>query len=206
MKELFIDFNNLNKKDQGKITKGSVIPRPVAWITSFNSEGVINLAPFSYFNALSSSLVAISFQRKGLLKKDTANNILYSKEAVINIPSIELLADLDISSKEIDSNLSELTLTNLTLVDSKKIKVPGIKEVKIRLETKLVEHIKLFDYTNTTVEADLLIMRIVGASFNEEVYDQNNNYVLFDKLNPISRLGGPYYGSTKVIKDFTRKF
>lgn len=200
------DFNELNNKEQGKLLKGSIIPRPIAWVTTTNQAGVVNLAPFSYFNMMTSSLVSISFRRNGKIKKDTARNILLNKEAVINIPDLTLIKQLDLSSKEVDSNISEVEMVGLKTVSSKKVSVPGLLDAKIKLEAKLVDHIKLYDYTNSFVEADLIILRIVGVSLSNDVYDKEKNYVLFSKLNPISRLGGPDYGTVEVIKNFTREF
>lgn len=202
---IYRDFSKLEKNDQSKILKGSIIPRPIAWITSINQVGIINVAPFSYFNVISSSLVSVSIQRKGKIKKDTTNNILFNKEAVINIANIDLIEQLDATSQEVISDISELTLTNLTVTPSKKVSVPGITEAPIKLEAKLVDHVKLYDYTNTFVEADLLILRIIGASINKEVINEEKNYISHTKLKPLARLGGPTFATITPIK-YERKY
>lgn len=206
MSFVYIDFNELNKKEQGKLLKGSILPRPIAWITSVSKMNVINLAPFSYFNMVSSSLVIVSFQRNGKIKKDTARNIIDNKEAVINIGDLSLIKELDYSSIEVDSNISEVDLLKLKTSKSTKVSVPGLEDAKVKLEVKLVDHQKLYDYTNTFVEADLLILRVVGVNVSSDVYDIEKNYIYTDKLNPLSRLGGPDYGKTVMITDFKREF
>lgn len=206
MSYVYKDFDLLNKKEQGKLLKGSIVPRPIAWISSCNKDDLVNLAPFSYFNMVNSSTVMVSFQRTGNIKKDTANNILLKKEAVINIANESLIKELDDSSITLDSNVSELRLSNLKLVKSNKVSIPGILEAPIRLEVKLLNHIELMNYDNSLVESDLMILRVVGATFNEELIDTNKNYILIDKLNPISRLGGPDYGKTILDTKYKRMF
>lgn len=206
MSFIYRDFDLLDQKEQGKLLKGSIVPRPIAWITTSNEDNLINLAPFSYFNMVNSSTVMVSFRRFGNRKKDTANNILLKKEAVINIADDTLIKELDDSSIELDSNVSELTLNSLNLINSTKVSVPGILEAPIKLEVILLNHLELMNYDNSVVESDLMILRVVGASFNDEVIDQDKNYVLLDKLNPISRLGGPDYGKTILDKKYKRNF
>ena len=206
MSFIYRDFDLLDQKEQGKLLKGSIVPRPIAWITTSNEDNLINLAPFSYFNMVNSSTVMVSFRRFGSRKKDTANNILLKKEAVINIADNTLIKELDDSSIELDSNVSELTLNSLNLINSTKVSVPGILEAPIKLEVILLNHLELMNYDNSVVESDLMILRVVGASFNDEVIDQDKNYVLLDKLNPISRLGGPDYGKTILDKKYKRNF
>lgn len=206
MSFIYRDFDLLDQKEQAKLLKGSIVPRPIAWITTSNKDNLINLAPFSYFNMVNSSTVMISFRRFGNRKKDTANNILLKKEAVINIADDTLIKELDDSSIELDSNVSELTLNSLNLINSTKVSVPGILEAPIKLEVILLNHLELMNYDNSVVESDLMILRVIGASFNDEVIDQDKNYVLLDKLNPISRLGGPDYGKTILDKKYKRNF
>lgn len=200
-----LDFNNLSKKDQGKIVKGSVIPRPIAWITSLNDNGSTNLAPFSYFTVLSSSLLAVSFQKTANSKKDTFVNIMREKEAVIHIVDKSLLEQMDLSAKPLDRNVSEVDLTNLKLEPSLKVKTPGLSEALIRLEVTLVSSIPLMDFNNQEEDADLVILRVIGAILNDKVYDSKNNYILVDKLQPVARLAGVDYGEILSI-DYKRKF
>lgn len=206
MKFINRDFDNLNDKDQKKILQGSIIPRPIAWISTKNENDLVNLAPFSFFNMVSSSLVVISIQKLNGENKDTLNNLLLNKEGVINIAGKSLLKELDITSKVIDSTESEVDLTNLNLVNSTKVNVPGILEAPIRLEVRLENVIDLNNYNNTDIEATLVVLRVVAAALHESVYDSERGYILGEVLEPISRLGGPNYGTVNIIKDFKRNF
>ena len=92
-------MKNLDSKTRQKIVQGSVIPRPIAWLTTLNTDNSINLAPFSYFTMLSSTMVGVSIQRVAGKQKDTARNLLRTKEAVIQIPDRSLLKLMDLSAK-----------------------------------------------------------------------------------------------------------
>ncbi|WP_034552463.1 flavin reductase family protein [Carnobacterium funditum] len=205
MTKLKIDFDTIDEKSRMKLVKGSIIPRPIAWITSLNENGSVNLAPFSYFNVVSPTLVVVSFQRNGDKQKDTFVNIFREKEAVIHIVDESLIDAMDKSSTPLERNKSEVELTNLTLSSSMKIKTPGIEEALIRFEVVLEESITLKNYQKDDEEADLVILRVIGSIVDEKVYDSKQGYVLSDVLRPIARLGGTDYASIKTIP-FKRQF
>lgn len=201
------NYDEIDERLQKNITQGSIIPRPIAWITTTNNDGTTNLAPFSHFSMLTSTMVSVSILRNSNNEfKDTTRNILKTKEAVIHIPDINLIEQLDISSKPLLPNISEIDLTNLTLTNSKVIKTKAIKDAKIRFEVILENHLELSDYTNTFVQADLLILRIKFAHLNELVFDNEKGYILHEQLRPIARLSGPSYAEIVEIKSFQRKF
>lgn len=200
------DFAKLDRKQRMKLIKGSIIPRPIAWITTKNADESINLAPFSYFNMLSSTLVGVSFVRgEAGRQKDTLRNLLREKEAVINIPDLSLIAQVDQSSEPLPENESEVSLTGLTLTGSRSVSTPGIKEAKIRLETVLEQHLPLLEMDGNETEADLVLLRIRYAHIRQDVFDEEKEYILHEKLDPLARLGGPYYAVSRAVEGFTRK-
>lgn len=198
------NFSEVSEKDRGKIIQGSVVPRPIAWVSTANEAGIINLAPFSYFQMLSKSLVAISFLRLDGKMKHTPTNILKTKEAVIHIADQSLNAKLDLTSKMVDEDISEVILAKLTLTDSMIVKTKGIKEPKIRLEVKLEQHLELKN-NDGIVDADLMILRVVYAHLAKDIYDIKTGYIDIIKLNPLTRLAGPNYGKV-VLNNFKREF
>lgn len=205
MSKINIDFDQVVGRTQGNIVKGSVVPRPIAWITTLNSDGSINLAPFSYFTAVSSTLLAVSFQKTKTKQKDTFVNILREKEAVVHIVDESLLEAMDKTGASLDLNESEMSLIDLTLSPSLKVKTPGLSEALIRLEVVYDQSISLTNYKNTREDADLVILRVIGAIVDESVYDRENNYILTDNLKPVARLAGADYAISKKI-DFKREF
>ena len=199
-------MKNLDSKTRQKIVQGSVIPRPIAWLTTLNTDNSINLAPFSYFTMLSSTMVGVSIQRVAGKQKDTARNLLRTKEVVIQIPDRSLLKLMDLSAKPLDENHSEIDLTGLTTVASDLVKVPGLQDAKIRMEAFLETSIPLEDYNKQEIEADLFLLRIEAAHLADTVYDQDKNYVLHENLEPLARLAGPNYATINTITYFQRQF
>lgn len=205
MTKHYEDFDSIDPSRRAKIVKGSVIPRPIAWVTSLNPNGSVNLAPFSFFTALSPTLLAVSFQKNENFQKDTFLNIIREQEAVIHLVDESLIDVMDQTSFPLEFGKSEMELVNLTLTSSNKIKTPGIKEALIRFEVKLESTLELKDYDHKEGEADLVILRVIAAEMDDQVFDEDKAYVLAEKLNPIARLGGNAYAGIKIL-DYKRKF
>lgn len=205
MNKFKLDFDLLNKTEIGKIIKGSIIPRPIAWITSLNETKSINLAPFSYFTILSPTLLLISFQKNQTKQKDTFLNIIREKEAVIHIVDESLIETMDKTAKPLKINDSEVDLTNLILTSSLKIKTPGIRKALIRFEVTLEQTLSLMNYEKTEEEANVVILRVVAAILDEEIYDNDSGYILANKLKPVGRLAGADYTGINKL-DFKRRF
>ena len=181
-----IDFEALENKGLYKLLIGSVVPRPIAFVTSVSHAGVLNGAPFSYFSVVSSEppLLSISIRKEGNEPKDTLRNILQKNEFVIHIVSKNYLEAVNQSSFQYPQSVSEIEVTGLTTIKSHRIDVMGVKEAKIRFECVLEQVVDL-------PGSVLVIGRVVYAHFDESVYHQGK--ILIDKLEPISRLAGSSY-------------
>ncbi len=180
-----------------KLIQGSVIPRPIAWVSTRNENGTINLAPFSYFNMLSDSMVAISFQVKDQQHKDTFRNLLAHKQGVIHIVDGNLLEEMDITGMPLERNQSELQYVDLKLASSQIVETPTIDEALISLEVTYEQDIALRSTSTDEVDAHLVLLRVVAMSVDRSVFNAEKGYILADVLNPVARLAGPNYG--KVI-------
>jgi flavin reductase (DIM6/NTAB) family NADH-FMN oxidoreductase RutF len=185
---MVIDPKTLSSREIYTLLVGAVVPRPIAFITSLNSFGHVNAAPYSFFNAIASSppLVIISATRKNGAMKHTAENILHAKEFVVNIVTEQLLQSMNIPSGDLPSEISEIEQSNLTPVPSVSIRTPRIAESPVNFECVLHQHLEV---GNEPV--DLIIGEIVQFHVNDELYsmgdiDQKN-------LRPIARMGGKYY-------------
>lgn len=189
-----ISFNskNLSPKEQYKLMIGSVIPRPIAFVTTQFENGQINLAPFSFYNIVSHkpAIISISVQRQNGQMKDTASNILKQKEAVIHSVTSSTLEAVNQAAKSLGRGQSELALTGMTLVDSSSIKTPGVSEALTRFEAKLYQHVPILDEQNQVI-ADLLLLKIVHFHMDEKVYQ--DGYISAQALELISRLAGSDY-------------
>ena len=193
----------LDKKQQYKLVSGSVIPRPIAWVTSLSKDGsVVNAAPFSFFSAASNELplLTVAILRKDGVIKDTARNILDQKEAVIHIIDQSVVEEMNRTSAPLPPDQSEIDQTQLTLIDSLSVKVPSIAEAKIRFEGVLHQYIPVKNEKDEVV-TDFFFIRVTDFFFDETVFDQEKEYILTDKLNPVARLAGNQYAT--LDEEFT---
>ncbi len=189
----------LSERDNYKFMIGSIIPRPIALITTVSKENVLNIAPFSYFNIVTSNppIVSVAFQRKNGEFKDTARNIIDNKEAVIHIVDTENVDNTNETAASLLANESELDRTSFTLGTSEKVKIPSLNEAKIRFEVELFDHIKVEE--DGVIGADLLLLKIKEYHIDQEIYQEGR--IDPDGLNAVSRLAGHDYA--EVGRRFT---
>ncbi|MFD3257973.1 flavin reductase family protein [Paenibacillus lentus] len=189
-----IDPAAQSERDNYKLLIGSVIPRPIAFVTTLSEKGVLNAAPFSYFSIVSSSppLLSIAVQRKNGEAKDTARNAIARGELVIHIVDESMAAAVNETAANLPPEESEIALTRLSPIASEVVAVPGIREAKVRMECVLDQSVTLGG-TEEAPTTDLLIARVVRFIMDEEIY--KNGYIDPVKLNPVSRLAGSFYAS-----------
>ncbi|PSM00474.1 flavin reductase family protein [Bacillus subtilis] len=194
--------DQLSAKDTYKLLSGTVIPRPIAFVTTLSSGRAVNAAPFSFYNVVSSDppLLSISVNRTEGRQKDTARNAVENGEFVVHVSDEAIIEDINETAASLRPDESELTRTSLHPVESKAVSVPGIKEARVRFECKLERHIT-FDNDQGITTADLLIGRVVCFHLDEKVYDAEKGYILTDELKPASRLAGNHYA--KLGEEFT---
>lgn len=198
---IHLDPQNLTQRENYKLLIGSIIPRPVAIVTTRSDKGTLNIAPFSFFSIVSSepAIVSIAVQRKKGGMKDTARNLLTTKEAVIHILDRSNVAAANQAAALLPAEQSELTVANFTPVPSQTIGVPGLQEAKIRFETTLYQHIPIIE---EETKVDLLLLKITGYQINEEVYEEGK--INPKKLVAVSRLAGNSYAEIGEIFDLAR--
>ena len=192
---LFYSASELTTKQNYKFLTGSIIPRPIAWITTINQEsGVVNAAPFSYFNVVAKELplISLSINRNEKQIKDSARNLLQQKEGVIHLVNDTILTEMNQSSASLPADESELDNSHLTLIDSQEISVPAIKEAPIRFEVRLHQYIPVKDNAENII-SDMFILEVLNYHFEERVFDQKQEYIDPLKLNPLARLAGDAY-------------
>lgn len=187
---LSIDPTALTERDTYKFLIGSIVPRPIAFVTTRNGE-VVNAAPFSYFNIIASNppLVSVSIQRKDGVMKDTARNAVATEELVIHIVDETNVARVNETAANLGPEESELERTTFTIEPSDVIETPGVKEAKIRMECTLHHHVPIEH--DGKVTADVLIARIVRFHVDPELYQAGR--IDAARLAPVSRLAGNFY-------------
>ncbi|WP_211747468.1 flavin reductase family protein [Paenibacillus sp. Marseille-Q4541] len=187
-----IDPTKQTERDNYKLLTGSIIPRPVAFVTTKSKQGTINAAPYSYFNIVTSNppMISISVQRKNGEMKDTARNANECGEFVVHISDETYIDSINQTAANLPSDQSEIKLTSLTTIPSTEIDVPGIKEAQIRMEC-VIEHSIPLGGTGSEPACDLLIGRVVYFHIADELY--NEGKIRTEKLLPVSRLAGNDY-------------
>ena len=170
----------------------SVIPRPVAFTTTLSNKGVLNGAPFSYFNIVAADppLLSISVQRSGGEMKDTARNALEQGEFVVHITDESYIEKINETSIAFPPSRSEVEHSGLTPVESTEIKTPGVKEASIRMEC-VVERIIPLGGRESAPACDLIIGKVVKYHIRETVLKEGR--IDANLLRPVSRLAGTQY-------------
>jgi flavin reductase (DIM6/NTAB) family NADH-FMN oxidoreductase RutF len=191
------DPKELTEKDVYKLLIGSVVPRPIAWVSTISTEGVVNLAPFSFFNVASRNppMLCISIgpgvgEREGT-EKDTLVNIRNQKEFVINVVPSSLGNEMQKTSENLPSNVDEFKAAGLTTLDSTIVKPKRVKEAPIQMECQLEQIIQLGS-------DHLVIGRMIRYHINDDYYLGNYKMDL-EKLQPLGRLAGNYSESREFF-------
>lgn len=199
---LEINPNLQTERENYKLLIGSVVPRPIAFVTSETNDGIINGAPFSYFNVVSANppMLSLAVQRKNGEPKDTARNMLAKGNFVIHIVSKPFLEKINQTAAFLRPNESEIELAQLTTISSKEISTPGIKEAKVRYECILEQHVPLG--TDDQISTDFFIGKIVCMHVDKAIYDDGK--INYDELQAISRLAGNDYAEIGSITTIRR--
>jgi flavin reductase (DIM6/NTAB) family NADH-FMN oxidoreductase RutF len=186
-----------------KLLTGSVIPRPIGWISTIDENGINNLAPFSYFNAVGEDPPHVMFStvRGNNTNKDTLNNILANGQFVVNMVTEVLAEQMNSTSQAVASDVDEFDLVELTPISSKKIKPMRVKESPITFECEMVHHYFLENHKNGG--ACVIIGRIVMMHIDESVL-LDNFKINMETYKPIARLAGSNYSKIGEIFSIRR--
>ena len=169
-----------------------VVPRPIGWITSLDVEGRVNLAPYSFFNAVSYTPPHVMFasttehvQHGG--PKDTVANVEATKEFVANLVTWELREAMNATSAPAPHGVDELELAGLTAAPSELVKPPRVAESPVHLECRYVTTVTLPTSNPDGPEPKVVFGEVVGIHIDERVIE--DGMIRWDLLNPVGRLG-----------------
>jgi flavin reductase (DIM6/NTAB) family NADH-FMN oxidoreductase RutF len=198
-----IDPAQLAYSDIYKLMIGMIVPRPIAFVSTVDTNGNRNLAPFSYFTACGSNPPVVCFStsvRSGPLPhKDTLRNVEASGEFVVNIVSEEFAAQMNATSAEVPPDVDEFALSGLTPLASDLVKPPRVAESKAQMECRLLQIVRVSDKPGGGV---LVLGEVLRFHVLESLLD---GYKIDpDKLNAIGRMGGPTYVRTHDRFDMQR--
>jgi flavin reductase (DIM6/NTAB) family NADH-FMN oxidoreductase RutF len=186
-----------NKTDASvlyKLLTGIIIPRPIGWISTIDGNGISNLAPFSYFNMVSSDppCVMFSTRRDNNKNKDTLNNVLQNGQFVVNLVTFDVVEQMNATSETVDAIVDEFELANLTPIDSTSVKPKRVKESPIHLECEMIHH--YFIDNNEGGGACIVIGKIKTIHIDDTILMENNRINL-DVYKPVARLAGSNYST-----------
>ena len=183
--------------------KSLIFPRPIGWISSVNKNGVANLAPYSYFNAVTDEPPQIMFCSNGSSThgkyKDSLSNILHTKEFVVNFVTTVTRNQMNISSRDFKPDEDEFLLSNLKKKKSKLVKAPSVRDSPVNLECKLVKIIKL--QSNSEKTSTMVVGEVIGVYIKNKFI--KNNRVDSVSMKYIARMGYSEY--TTISSKFNLK-
>ena len=178
------DPSNWSYQDNYHLLTALVVPRPIAWMSSVSEDGVRNIAPHSFFNAVAVDPPHVMVSSTGV--KDSVRNIRATKEFVLNIVTMDVVEDMVFTSTDFPPEEDEFEWSGLTPVPSAKVTPPRIAEAKAHLECVFVSEMTLGDAT-------LVFGRVVFIHIDPSVW--RNGRVDQKLLDPVCRLSGSGYAS-----------
>ena len=191
------DFETLSAHDRYKLLIGTVIPRPIAFVTTIDEQGRPNAAPFSFFNCLSAdpAIVAIGVENHADMRfKDTGHNIRMTEEFTVNIVDDAMLDAMNVCAVPFPPEVDELATAGLTAVPGLHVKCPRIAEAPASLECR--RHLTL----ELGKSRQIVLGLVLGCFVREGVVDPVGKYVDQRKMDAIGRLGG--HGYSRIRDQF----
>jgi len=170
--------------------KSLIVPRPIGWVSTISTQGVVNLAPFSFFNGLTDSppMVMIACNGPNAVggRKDTLANIEDTGEFVVNLATEALTQQMNTSSAAVPPEVDEIELAGLTPSPAEMVKPPRVAQSPAHLECTHFQTVPL-PTTNTEIENNVIIGSVVGIHIDESILTDGMVDTL--KFRPLARLG-----------------
>ncbi len=196
-----IDLSRLEARHAHDLLASSVIPRPIAWVTTIGDDGKLNAAPFSFFTGVQWSPPVLAFSpvnRADGSKKDTVVNIEHTKEFVIHIISEDLLGAMESSAKPIPRGEDELHLHGIHFVASTKVRPSRIEEAKVAFECALERIVQVDEGADA---GNLILGRVLLMHLRDDLLTSGGREVDWRGLRALGRLSGSRYCSLDSVFD-----
>jgi flavin reductase (DIM6/NTAB) family NADH-FMN oxidoreductase RutF len=197
------DPETLETRDLHQLLLSAIAPRPIAFASTIDSKGNVNLSPFSYFNVFSSNPPILIFSPSRRVRDNTTKHTLQNaddtREVVINMVDYSIVEQMSKSSNEYAKGVNEFTETGLTEVSSLKVKPPRVLESPVSFECVVDNIISLGEMGGA---GQLVIAKVVHIHVNSEMLDSNDQ-IDPTKLDLVARLGGDWYSRVTKESMFT---
>lgn len=186
-----VDPQDLSRRDRYRMLISCLVPRPIAWISTLSGDGVANLAPFSFFGGVTSEppTVMLSVGRRRGVLKDTAANLLATREGVIHVPSRTLAESMVATSAEVAPEVDEFEQVGLEKIPSVRVKPPRLANSAIAMETTLSQHLEV-----GAGPVDLFLLRVELFHVDDALLHEG--FPDPAHLQAVGRLGGADYCDT----------
>jgi len=191
---MIIDIQSLSPMQRQQWLQHAIAPRPIAFASTIDKEGNVNLSPFSFFNMFSSNPPIIVFSPARRVRdnttKHTLQNVLEVPEVVIHICDYDMVEQVSLSSCEFPKEIDEFTKSGFTKQPATLVKPPMVKEAKVKFECK-VNEVKALG--NEAGAGNLVIAEVLRIHVDESILNAEGDMIDQHKLHHIARLGGDWY-------------
>lgn len=202
--ELATENMSHSNKAVYKVLYAAITPRPIAWVSTVSNDSVLNLAPYSFFNAVCSfppTLLFCSGYRDVPTPKDTLTNIRANGEFVVNFVTEHNANAMNITAQEVASDVDEFEKAGLTPIPSHQVQPPRVKESPIHFECRLNQIVPISEQPGGGY---IVIGTVVHMHVDDAIYDADREYIDFDKYNVVGRMAGSTYTKTQDRFDLER--
>ena len=193
---MIVDPGAADPRNVYKLMIGAIVPRPIAFVSTISPDGILNLAPFSFFMGVCANPPVIAFaptiRPTDGRQKDTLNNIEATREFVVNIVSEEFAEKMNQCSGEYPPQVDEFAVSGLTPVASDVVKPPRVAESKVNMECRLFQLVRISEKPlgGSVVLGEIVRFHVDDALVEDYRIDP-------DKLRAIGRMGGSGYARTR---------
>jgi flavin reductase (DIM6/NTAB) family NADH-FMN oxidoreductase RutF len=199
---MVFDVAHLDTQQKYQLLIGGITPRPIAWISTRSKEGVDNLAPYSFFTVASCNPPVLLYtqvtQRSGN-NKDTLQNLLETKECVVNIVNSALLEQMNATSAALGIKESEFSFANVEACESAQVLTKSVKNAPVRYECRLREVVKVSDLP---AGGQLILLDVTGIYVDDALY--KNDAIDQQDIDSVGKMGGNHFSLTTNTIELTR--
>jgi flavin reductase (DIM6/NTAB) family NADH-FMN oxidoreductase RutF len=192
---LQIDIETLSPAIQYKLISSTIVPRPIALITTYSAETGHNAAPFSFFNAMGEDppalVVALENKRESNALKDTTINIQKTGQFVVHMVNEAIVQAMNICAIDFPYGINEIEQAGLTLTASSTVEPKRIVEAPVAMECEKIECVQI------SPNRHIVIARIRCMHIQDELFDPDTFYINSEKYHPVGRMFGKLYTYTK---------
>ena len=184
-----------------RVLTGVIVPRPIAFVSSVSTEGIVNLAPFSFFNAMAydPATIVLGISRSaGWKEKDTLANIEATGEFVVNVVVDDIAEAMNSTAAEFPTDVDEFEVGGLAAAPSELVRAPRVAESPVNMECRLNQVVAVGDGTKHAI----VIGEIVLMHIRDDII--NGHRVNHQRLKPVGRLAGNMYCTTHDVYELVR--